>query len=698
MIDDFIKYILKKNKLLGLILAGIVVISFLIDIADKFIKLGQLRLSPWWLLFSIVLLLIIGFTIGRDKQGTYSKRARMLARLLVVICCQLLVLLAWVYLGGKLLLNENKFRWGVSSFIVLGYVVFFVFEKTLNKTKNYKILFCEFSEAASEDIPTDRHITYYVYNDLQNRFEGTNISIQKLDDVVIEESKAYTLGSNADAVAIIYGIYTKVQANIKLDLRFLVIRKPEYYQPIDLDKKILSMEELDSGRLETLIGNDFVNITNFLVGLFEYSRSNFKSAINSFSNLIDNINKNEKINTVKLDVVYLYLGNSYFLQKNSDESKSCFEKALSINLHYAKAMHNIGVIEFQSGNLEKALDYFTQALISDSQLLVAYRNRAFVLCEKKRYKEALEDLLKYIASKPFDAEALRLTGICYGYLDDHVRAINFYSLARKIAKRDIKIVFDLVNEYISNKNYVRGLGLLLMQVYRLRSLPVIFGRVGDILSELNHKTLADSFYSLALVFSKKKYYLYFSRSEIRHSQGRLDLAQEDLRRAIDLEPHFADAYFNLGNIYMQKRDFSLAIQNYSKGIEVSPNFANFYFNRAQSYFFLHKYSETIRDCEYFVKLGNENDVKILELLGLSFMQLGRISQGSEHLEKAYAIAPSEKRKSMLAKAYLAYLTSLLDTNGSTTEIKRIYNLVQELKAAEKLDNLHEQLLQNQIKL
>lgn len=653
MIDDFAKYILKKNKILGMILAGIIVISFLLDVVDKFINLGQLSLTPGWLLFSIVLCTLIGFTISKDKKGTYSKGARKSARILVIVCLELLVLFVWFYFGKHLIPNDIKFRWGVVFFAAIGVAIFFISEKMLKKEKKYRVLFCEFSEAASEEIPKDRHITYYVYNNLKNKFSGTNISIEKVDEVVLEESRALVLGTNAEAVAIIYGIYTKVQANIKLDLRFLVIRRPEYYQPIDLDKKILSIEELDSGRLETFIGNDFVNITNFLVGLFEYSRSSFESAIKAFSNLLIDVNQNDKMNTIRHDVVCLYLGNSYFSLKDLDKSKSYFEKALSINHNYAKALHNIGVIEFQSGNLEKAIDFFSQALTLDSQLLVAYRNRAFVQYEQKRYKEARENLLKYISSKPFDVDALRLAGICCGHLGDHVQAIDFFLSARKINKKDLKIILDLVDELISNKNTFKGLVLLITQVYRVRNLPIVLGRAGDILNDLDHLSLAEFFYSLALVFSKKKYYLYFSRSATRYSQEKLDLARKDLMHAIKLEPRFADAYFNLGNIYMKKREFSLALANYSKSIEVAPGSADFYFNRAQAYFFLHKFDETISDCERYINLGSKNNAMILELMGLSFIQLGRKTEGIECLEKAYNLSPTEKRRYMIEKAYLS---------------------------------------------
>jgi len=310
--DEIIKQIFKKNQLLGLILAVAATVTFFIELIDKFTKLWETNISFWWQPCFLFLSALIGIGISNDKQGFYTIRERKLAKLLVITCCQLSILLIWFYFD-KDIYNGKKLQWGLMTLLVSGTGIL-LFTKLFQKTKKYKILFCEFSEAANEKKPQDRHITYYVFNELQKRFSGTNVLMEKIDEVVIDDSRAQTLGTNTDAIAIIYGIYTKVHSNIKLDLRFLVIRTPEYYQPIDLNKKILPMEDLDAGKLEALIGNNYANITNFLVGLFEYSRSKYNEAISSFTNLIVDTNKNNTFNSVQLDVVYLYLGNSFFYQ------------------------------------------------------------------------------------------------------------------------------------------------------------------------------------------------------------------------------------------------------------------------------------------------------------------------------------------------------------------------------------------------
>jgi tetratricopeptide (TPR) repeat protein len=53
--------------------------------------------------------------------------------------------------------------------------------------------------------------------------------------------------------------------------------------------------------------------------------------------------------------------------------------------------------------------------------------------------------------------------------------------------------------------------------------------------------------------------------------------------AIELDPKYADAYFNRGTAYYYKGQNDLAIADYSKTIELDPKYANAYYNRGVAY-------------------------------------------------------------------------------------------------------------------
>lgn len=653
MVDKIIEYILNKNRFIGIILVVVAVAIFVDGAFNTFARFKQIpsRLS---ILIGLMVIISLGIVIGIDKVGNYSSKARKLARFLVLISIFVLLFLGWKLISS--IYVASKFFLGLGGLILAFFslIVYYIIERNIQNSKLFNILFFEFSDGASEEIPKDRYITFSVQKELSKRFHGTNISIINIREVVINAEKAFLRGKNAEAKAVIYGVYSKRKTNIILDLGFEVIKKPTYYQQFDLKTKILPMDELDKGRLEILIETDYANVTNFLMGLFEYSSGNYKKAIDTFNSLVIEMRNITDFSSLNDDVIYLYLGNSYYLIGDLERSKHNFEKALIANRNNPKVLHNIGVIEYQIGNILNSIKFFSEALAFDDQLIVAYRNRAFAFIKQKKYQEALIDLLKCLELKPFDADVLKLIAICKKNLEIHYEAIRYFKLARKAQYYDLKITFDLIDEYIAVKDYLNAVVTSLSLVYSVKRIPLILGFWADKLVGLKKYKSADLFYGLAILFKRGNYSLYFSRSNIRFVVGKTDSAIKDLKRVIDLNPNFIDAYFNLGNVYMAQGEYLLAKEVYSKGISLSPMYANFYYSRAQAMVVLKEYADVIRDCEEYINLTQSEEIKIYELLGIAFLGLSVFGVAIDHLEKVHQKMPSERSKKNLDNAHRAY--------------------------------------------
>lgn len=63
-----------------------------------------------------------------------------------------------------------------------------------------------------------------------------------------------------------------------------------------------------------------------------------------------------------------------------------------------------------------------------------------------------------------------------------------------------------------------------------------------------------------------------------------------LKKAIRLDPSFAKAYFELGNVYSQSRQYTEALQEYQQALRLNPNDANACYRLGQVYFHLGKKS------------------------------------------------------------------------------------------------------------
>ena len=63
---------------------------------------------------------------------------------------------------------------------------------------------------------------------------------------------------------------------------------------------------------------------------------------------------------------------------------------------------------------------------------------------------------------------------------------------------------------------------------------------------------------MGLVYEKKKEY---------------DSAIESYKKAVEIEPLYAEAFYNMANSYKIKRDFNRAIDNYKKAIDIESDYA-----------------------------------------------------------------------------------------------------------------------------
>ena len=82
-------------------------------------------------------------------------------------------------------------------------------------------------------------------------------------------------------------------------------------------------------------------------------------------------------------------------------------------------------------------------------------------------------------------------------------------------------------------------------------------------------------------------YAYNNRGIAYEDEGDYDAAIADYTKAIQIDPKYADAYYNRGNVYSkQKGDYDAAIADYNKAIRIdpkSPKSADVYSNRGTTY-------------------------------------------------------------------------------------------------------------------
>ncbi|HEX8597949.1 MAG TPA: tetratricopeptide repeat protein [Chloroflexia bacterium] len=73
--------------------------------------------------------------------------------------------------------------------------------------------------------------------------------------------------------------------------------------------------------------------------------------------------------------------------------------------------------------------------------------------------------------------------------------------------------------------------------------------------------------------------IYLQRAEEQERLDDYDRAIEEFDQAIEIDPDYADAYFERGNAYLDKGEYDPALADYNRVLQIDTEYANAYYNR-----------------------------------------------------------------------------------------------------------------------
>lgn len=104
-----------------------------------------------------------------------------------------------------------------------------------------------------------------------------------------------------------------------------------------------------------------------------------------------------------------------------------------------------------------------------------------------------------------------------------------------------------------------------------------------------------------------------------------------LKKAIDLNPDFSEAYYNVGISYEQLGKHKDAIEMFKKTIELTPDDANAYYALGYAYYQKRKYKQAIDAFENTVTL-KPNNAFAFRKLGSAYLKVGEKDKAREQYQ------------------------------------------------------------------
>ncbi|MDD5081432.1 MAG: tetratricopeptide repeat protein [Candidatus Omnitrophica bacterium] len=113
------------------------------------------------------------------------------------------------------------------------------------------------------------------------------------------------------------------------------------------------------------------------------------------------------------------------------------------------------------------------------------------------------------------------------------------------------------------------------------------------------------------------------------------------KTAIEREPNNVNAYYHVGNAYVELLDYERALEFFKKTVSVDPNFVLGYRDIGLTYLSLEKYFEAIPYLEKAIKLSPESKemASAYHSLGANQLRAGNFAEAEPYLRKAIELDP-----------------------------------------------------------
>ena len=264
------------------------------------------------------------------------------------------------------------------------------------------------------------------------------------------------------------------------------------------------------------------------------------------------------------------------------QAEAIYRKILAIEPENANALHLLGLIFYQNGSHQDALEKIGLAIQINPNVSSYHSNLGLVLRGLKRLDAAVDSFDKAIALKPDNAGAYSNRGISLQELRQFDAAVASFNKAialqpdfaeafssRGVALHQLKQFDSAVDSFEK--------AILLRNDY-----PEAYSNLGNALKELKQIDAAIENYNKSIALKPNFAEAFSNRGISLQELKQIEAAVADYDKAIALKPDYAEACYNRGNALKELKQLDAAIASYDKAIVLKPDYAEAYYNRANA--------------------------------------------------------------------------------------------------------------------
>lgn len=365
-----------------------------------------------------------------------------------------------------------------------------------------------------------------------------------------------------------------------------------------------------------------------------------------------------------------------------DEAERYFRKALerltwkNPNPYDSEPYYNLGLVLFYQEKMEEAYDAFYKATWSNEQQEMSFYYLAVIDCQNNNYYHALEMIDKALIKNNHNIKARGLKGIILNRLGEENQALLWNTENIEIDPFDFVSRFEMQQEAAQLNQLLRNFEANYLQTARDYAEAGCYREAIDVLNQYTGNRPMIHYYK-AQYYSKLKKMEQAKQSLILAAEAPSEYCfpnkLEDifvLRNAIQLNPEDAKAYYYLGTLYYDKKQYEQSKQLWETSIKLDDRFPTVLRNLALVYynkFDLVKESKALLEQAFRL---DTNDSRIFLELDQLYKKIGKSAAERITLCQQY-----EETMSGRDDMYIEYVTLL----NQTGQFEKAYEMIMKRK-------------------
>jgi len=308
----------------------------------------------------------------------------------------------------------------------------------------------------------------------QLRFETehySDVHVQALKTAVTAQEgrdHARTLAGDNNASIFLWGWYRKTEENVLITVHVEVLKKPaDLRLKRETQESIRPAKELESFQLQTRLSNEMTYLTLLTIGLARMESGKHQDAISLFTQAIQLAAAPETL--IDPANVFYFRGYSHLATRSFKNAIADFTESLRITpknfctacayanrgiasfelFDFDSALkdflesrkhdaapagihHNIGLTYQRKGDLDNAVQAFTEAVNRDPTFVDSYGHLADLFFEGKQFEQAIESMNRVLSVEPDNWKMLNNRGIAFIKLGNYSLGIDDLNRAKLI--------------------------------------------------------------------------------------------------------------------------------------------------------------------------------------------------------------------------------------------------------------------------